>query len=130
MGKHAVKIPTIIPLLEWDTHGTWQETLQQELQTLPTDTLTMCLMSVSNVFFTEHPFVFDVQMHNRGGQWCPLSKFPGYEYCWETTDGRGLDQLNIHGPFNPEILQQLTIELEKRGLKLRNRWDLLITFGK
>ena len=130
MQKHAVRIPQIIPLMDWSTHGSWQAPLREELLTLPKDTPTMCLLSVSTVFFREYPFVFDVHMHDRGGEWCPLTKFPGYEYCWETTDGRALDQLNIHGPFNPEMLRQMTVEIEKRGLNLRDRWDLLITFGK
>lgn len=130
MEKHAKPIPLIIPIRDWHKHGSWQETLKVELSELPPNTRTVCLASVSNVFFRKYPFVFGVHMHDRSGQWQELKAFPGYEYCWETTDGRGLDQLNIHGPYNEAILKKIIRGFVKAGLELHNRWDLLITFGK
>ncbi len=129
MEKHAVRIPHMIPLLDWSTNGTWQDTLREELLALPADTLTMCIKSVSAINQVGYPYVFGLHGHSRGGLWEPIAKLPGYEYCWETIDGRTLDELNIFGPFDATLLSQIIERFEAKGLKLDDRWSLLVTFG-
>lgn|GEM_PF-4901662 len=128
--KHAVCETLIIPHANWFSCGAWQDTLRAELATLPPEITSMCVKSTTVITDVGHPYVYDLHGHSRGGQWEPIKKLPGYEYCWETVDGRTLDELNIYGPFDSVLLMQIIENFEKRGLNLRSRWDLLITFGK
>lgn len=125
-----MRISRIIPADDWKKHGVWQNTLVKELRTLPQDTPIMCVKSTYGGLLGKYPFIFDIHMHERSGQWCPLAKFSGYEYCWKSTDGRGLDELNIHGPFDRVVLFKIIETFEGAGLILRDRWDLVIVFGQ
>jgi hypothetical protein len=134
MEIHDIPTPYVIPLDDnWKKCGVWEKTLDKELREihpLLKKLRTMCLKSTAVGLFLEPPFVFGIRTHVHPAEWSPLDGLPGYKYCWDSTDGRGLDQLNIYGPFDKEVAKKIIRTLEKRGLELRDRWDLLITFGK
>lgn len=130
MEKHVVDSSLLIPRLNWDRLGTWQKTLDDELAALPSDIRRMCIKSTTVITQVGFPYAYNLQAHSRGGQWTPVPKMPGYEYCWETVDGMGFDELNIYGPFDAKLLKRIIEKFERKGLKIIGRWEMLITFGK
>ena len=115
---------------DWNEHGNWRSTLQTELSSLPPGVQHMYVKSTSSVLFRTHPFLFGIHMQGQGGQWRPFEWEKGYEYCFKSTDGRGLDEINIQGPFNKEALFRIAEAFATAGLEFKDRWSLVILFLK
>lgn len=115
-----------VPFTDWLRHGTWKATLEAEIAAFPGTPTTMSVQCVSWSY--ELVRVLGINVHGRGGVVEPMPSYEGYTYCWDTTDGRGLDVVIIKGKFNPAFAIEIMEKLERSGASFKNRWDMLISF--
>jgi hypothetical protein len=126
-------IQHIIPEDRWNDVGSWEGTLDVGLQAIEELDCQPGQVTISTA--TTVTWILNKnKVLGRLDSWSktkkPLPNFPQFSWRWDTTDGKSLDLLVFEGPYSRDNVVRIVSALVDGGLKLTDRWSLVITFSE